>query len=328
MFDYQSLYAVLEGSPLAEWTQTLRDQIEATLANPAHKSFPEWRKALAHLPVLEPDAIHLQRDNITIETFQALPDETLEGLRRSLEQFKPWRKGPFDLHGIVIETEWRSDFKWKRLAPHIQPLKNRHVLDVGCGSGYHCWRMVGEGAKLALGIDTSLLYLCQYWAVRHLLGQAANRLPAYVVPLGIDDLPDRMAFDTVFSMGVLYHRRSPLDHLIHLRKLLRKGGELVLETLVIEGDGNAVLVPRERYAQMRNVWFIPSVDALTIWLQRCGFTDVTVADVTATTPDEQRKTEWLDSHSLDAFLNPKDPSMTVEGYPAPLRALLTARRPD
>ncbi|PMC22346.1 tRNA 5-methoxyuridine(34)/uridine 5-oxyacetic acid(34) synthase CmoB, partial [Klebsiella aerogenes] len=44
-------------------------------------------------------------------------------------------------------------------------------------------------------------------------------------------------------MGVLYHRRSPLDHLWQLKDQLAPGGELVLETLVIEGDENTVLVP-------------------------------------------------------------------------------------
>lgn len=63
-------------------------------------------------------------------------------------------------------------------------------------------------------------------------------------------------------MGVLYHRRSPLEHLWQLKDQLVQDGELVLETLVVEGDENTVLVPGDRYAQMRNVYFIPSALAL------------------------------------------------------------------
>ncbi|MEQ4529934.1 MAG: tRNA 5-methoxyuridine(34)/uridine 5-oxyacetic acid(34) synthase CmoB, partial [Mixta sp.] len=146
-------------------------------------------------------------------------------------------------------------------------------------------------------------------------------------PVGIEQLPELKAFDTVFSMGVLYHRRSPLDHLYQLKNQLVSGGELVLETLVIEGDEHDVLVPGERYAQMRNVWFIPSAAALARWLEKCGFVDVRIVDYSRTTTEEQRRTDWMTTESLADFLDPNDHSKTVEGYPAPLRAVLVARKP-
>jgi len=148
-----------------------------------------------------------------------------------------------------------------------------------------------------------------------------------VLPLGIEDLPENLeGFDTVFSMGVLYHRRSPFEHLLRLKDLLRVGGELVIETLVIEGDEDAVLVPEDRYAKMRNVWFIPSPAALTKWLKRSGFKDVELVDVTSTTTEEQRSTAWMRFESLTDYLNPENPSQTLEGYPAPRRAILIAKR--
>ncbi|EYH95419.1 tRNA mo(5)U34 methyltransferase, partial [Salmonella enterica subsp. enterica serovar Heidelberg str. N4541] len=171
----------------------------------------------------------------------------------------PWRKGPFSLYGVDIDTEWRSDWKWDRVLPHLSDLTGRTILDVGCGSGYHLWRMIGAGAHLAVGIDPTQLFLCQFEAVRKLLG---NDQRAHLLPLGIEQLPALKAFDTVFSMGVLYHRRSPLEHLWQLKDQLVNEGELVLETLVVDGDENTVLVPGDRYAQMRNVYFIPSAPAL------------------------------------------------------------------
>ncbi len=131
-----------------------------------------------------------------------------------------------------IDTEWRSDWKWDRVLPHISSLKDRYVLDVGCGSGYHMWRMLGQDAKFVVGIDPTELFLCQFEAVRKLLGDDQR---AHLLPLGIEQLPELKAFDTVFSMGVLYHRRSPLDHLWQLKNQLVSEGELVLESLVIEG---------------------------------------------------------------------------------------------
>jgi tRNA (mo5U34)-methyltransferase len=168
------------------------------------------------------------------------------------------------------------------------------------------------------------LFLVQFEAVRKLLNDDRR---AHMLPLGIEQLPVLQAFDTVFSMGVLYHRRSPLDHLLQLKNQLVSGGELVLETLVIEGDVNQVLVPGERYAQMRNVFFIPSAEALKSWLEKSGFVDVRIVDFALTTTEEQRRTDWMTSESLAEFLDPDDPSKTVEGYPAPLRAVLVATKP-
>ncbi|MEW8183876.1 MAG: tRNA 5-methoxyuridine(34)/uridine 5-oxyacetic acid(34) synthase CmoB, partial [Candidatus Thiodiazotropha endolucinida] len=132
--------------------------------------------------------------------------------------------------------------------------------------------------------------------------------------------------DTVFSMGVFYHRQSPFAHLAELKGALRNGGELVLETLVIEGCENQVLVPRGRYAKMRNVWFIPSTETLHLWLERAGFNQVKMIDVSVTTIEEQRATEWMRFESLADYLDPADRSLTIEGYPAPRRAVFVARQ--
>ena len=104
------------------------------------------------------------------------------------------------------------------------------------------------------------------------------------------------------------------------------GGELVLETLIIDGGPNEVLVPGERYAQMRNVWFIPSAAALVGWLEKCGFENVRIVDQSLTTTDEQRRTPWMRNDSLAEFLDPTDPTLTIEGHPAPKRAVLVASR--
>jgi len=181
--------------------------------------------------------------------------------------------------------------------------------------------MRGEGANFVVGIDPSDLFLCQFQAIKH-YHQDDN---VHLLPLGVEALPELKAFDTVFSMGVLYHRRSPIDFLAQLKAQLRPGGELVLETLVVEGDEHTVLVPTDRYAKMRNVWFIPSTAALKLWMERVGFKDVQVKDCAITTLEEQRKTQWMENESLVDFLDPNDTSKTIEGYPAPLRAILTAK---
>lgn len=287
-----------------------------------HGDYPRWLAALQELPEVAPDGIEL-RDRVRIGSSAQLSAAERDNLRAALMGLHPWRKGPFELFGLLVDTEWRSDWKWERLAPHIASLEGRTVLDVGCGNGYHCWRMAGAGAAFVLGIDPHLLYTLQYWALRRYVPAPA----VHVLPLSLEELPDNLqAFDTVFSMGVLYHRRSPFDHLLNLRAALKPGGQLVLETLVIDGGPDHALVPPERYARMPNVWFLPTCNTLAAWLEKVGYTEVRLVDVTATSTDEQRATAWMTFESLPEALDAADPSRTVEGHPAPKRAIFVAHR--
>jgi len=323
--DYRRFYQELKDSPLSPWRESLQTRVDAALHDRRHGKMPEWLSWLARLPALTAASVALDRDAVCIGDRSELTEAQRLALLQTLQLFHPWRKGPFSVFGIDIDTEWRSDWKWSRINTHIHPLHGRRVLDVGCGSGYHVLRMLGAGAQMAIGIDPTMLYVMQFQALKHFI-PTCN---AFVLPLRSEDLPQGVqAFDTVFSMGVLYHCRSPMDHLRELRGQLRTGGELVLETLVINGGPQDVLVPLQRYAKMRNVWFIPSTAALTIWLQRCGFTNVRVVDITTTTLDEQRSTEWMRFESLADFLDPDDRTKTIEGYPSPCRATLCASACD
>lgn len=322
MFNFANVYQLLaQDTRLQPWLNILPQQL-TDWQNAEHGDFDRWLRALNKIQTDTPDIIEL-KESVSVSNNEPLPPGERKKLENLLRTFHPWRKGPYHLHGIHIDTEWRSDWKWDRVLPHISPLKNRSVLDVGCGNGYHMWRMLGEGARLCIGIDPSHLFLVQFEAVRRLMGDDQR---AHLLPLGIEQLPELNAFDTVFSMGVLYHRRSPLDHLLQLRNQLVPGGELILETLVIEGDENAVLVPVDRYAQMRNVYFFPSAKALKVWLEKTGFEDVRIVDENTTTTGEQRTTSWMTHNSLPDYLDPNDPSKTVEGYPAPRRAILVAKK--
>ncbi|MFM8444271.1 MAG: tRNA 5-methoxyuridine(34)/uridine 5-oxyacetic acid(34) synthase CmoB [Methylococcus sp.] len=307
---------------LTPWAQRLPEQLHRAFSADRHGDWGRWLNILQQLPVMPAEGCRLDAAAITVEG----PCDT--GLRQRLESLlrglHPWRKGPYRLFGIHIDTEWRSDLKWDRLAAALTPLPGRTVLDVGCGSGYHAWRMLGAGAARVIGVDPTLLSVAQFLAIKHFVGPR----PVDVLPIGIDEVPPNLrVFDTVFSMGVLYHRRSPLDHLLELKGCLRQGGELVLESLVIEGGPGEVLVPEDRYAQMRNVWFIPSCLTLESWLKRCGYRNIRLADVSRTTSEEQRTTDWMRFQSLADFLDPTDSQRTVEGLPAPQRAIFLAESP-
>lgn len=318
-FDLDRLSQELANTPLQAWTEFLPTQLAAKVED-GHGDLERWLAAVDRLPELQAAAAELgERFNLE----GACDEHTRTQLEQALQGLIPWRKGPFHLFGVHIDTEWRSDWKWQRVSPHID-LVGKRILDVGCGNGYYQWRMLGAGARSVVGVDPNWLFFCQFLAMKRYLPD----LPAWHLPFALEDLPEKLeGFDTVFSMGVLYHRRSPIDHLLALKDCLRRGGELVLETLVVEGDVNTVLVPEDRYAQMRNVWFLPSVPALELWLRRAGFTDVRSVDISRTSVDEQRATEWMRYQSLPDFLDPDDSSRTLEGLPAPLRATLVARKP-
>jgi len=318
------LFELMRGTELEAWLPILSEQIKQGLCNDTYGKLAGWRKALTELPEIVAKKIELNSQHVAIYPQIKLKDIELENLKTTLQQLMPWRKGPYLIHGVEIDTEWRSDLKWQRLADKIQPLAGRTVLDVGCGNGYHGWRMRGMGADLVIGIDPSPLFVMQFQALQHFIND--DRM--FVLPLGIEAVPENLnAFDTVFSMGVFYHRKSPMDHLYQLKHCLKSGGELVLETLVIPGDEFQVLMPEDRYAQMRNVWFLPSSKAMIKWLQRSGFKNVKLIDENITSLDEQRTTGWMQFHSLKNFLDPNDNTKTIEGYPAPLRAAFTAEAP-
>lgn len=321
ILDYTPLIERLNNDGIDALANSLPEVLKAGLDAHRYGDIPRWQQALEDLPDIAISSTDIASSTVRAGLATDCDDAQSSQLHNALMGLHPWRKGPFEIAGISIDTEWRSDFKWDRLKGKIQPLAGRNVLDVGCGSGYHCWRMAAESAKLVVGIDPTPLFVMQYWALQKYLQNPS----VWVVPMRMEVLPPKLqAFDTVFSMGILYHRRSPFDHLQELRDALVSGGQLVLETLVIEGDEGEVLVPEGRYSKMGNVWFIPSVPTLCSWLVKMKFRDIEVLDVSTTTINEQRATDWMTFQSLTDFLDPNDSSKTIEGYPAPRRAVVVA----
>lgn len=322
MIDYQPLFHALRNTPLEHWLDNLPQALNQRLDTTNHGDLARWQAALEQIPSLPQASIELQH-GVRIGHPEAIDESTQAALRQALQGLHPWRKGPFELFGVHIDTEWRSDWKWQRVAPHLD-LRGKRILDVGCGNGYYMWRMWQAGAQLVVGVDPNLLFLNQFLAIRRFMPEA----PVWQLPFTLEELPEPTdGFDAVFSMGVLYHRRAPIDHLLQLKACLRPGGELVMETLVVEGDAQQCLVPEDRYAQMRNVWFLPSVPLLERFLRRAGFQDVRCVDQAHTSTEEQRSTDWMRFQSLPDFLDPENPALTREGYPAPLRAVVLARKP-
>jgi tRNA (mo5U34)-methyltransferase len=257
------------------------------------------------------DKVEVQIPNLSEEDAQQIKETAL--------LMKPWRKGPFQINDLFIDSEWQSQIKYNLLEPYFD-IKGKVVGDIGCNNGYYLFRMLTQEPKKLIGFDPSAIYYSQFQFMNHFIKSDIR----YEM-LGVEHVEFyEHKFDTLFCLGVLYHRSDPVAMLKSLFKGLNKGGELILDTFMIDGEGEMCLTPRDRYSKIPNIYFVPTVNALKNWCYRAGFETVEVLEIMKTEANEQRKTEWIDTQSLEDFLDPNDDNKTVEGYPAPKRVYIKA----
>jgi len=273
------------------------------------KNIKPLREALATLPDVS-CTVSLE-DTVTVKTDDKIDHDQIAAVARMM---MPWRKGPFDLFGLFIDTEWQSFMKYNLLRPHFN-LKGKRVADIGCNNGYYLFRMQEDAPAALVGFDPSALYKTQFDFIDHFVKSDIK----YEL-LGVEHLPFyEEKFDIIFCLGVLYHRSDPVAMLKQLFKGLENSGEVILDTFMIDGDEEMALCPQGSYSKIPNIYFVPTIPALKNWCLRAGFSGFEVLETSVTDAQEQRKTEWIEGQSLEDFLDPDDPTKTVEGYPAPKR---------
>lgn len=230
---------------------------------------------------------------------------------------RSWRKGPFKIDDIFIDSEWRSFVKFNILKPHLD-LCGKIVGDIGCNNGYYLFKMLPFKPKKLVGFDPSAMTFLQFSFInRFVRSNIAYEL------LGVEHLPFyEHKFDTLFCLGVIYHRSDPIKMLKELKSSLNTGGELFLDTMYIDMQGDFALTPKQTYSKISNIYFVPTISALINWCERAKFKNIEILATKETDFNEQRKTEWILGQSLENFLNPNDPKLTIEGYPAPRRVYL------
>lgn len=280
---------------------------------------PYW-EAIASLPSFKLAELSLG-DTVTVKFEEELSDKEERYIYETAKLMHPWRKGPFKISTTYIDSEWRSNLKYNLLRPHFN-LKDKVVGDIGCNNGYYLFKMMEDEPKRLVGFDPSAVTYCQFKFLNHFIGSSIT----YEL-LGVEHVQYyEHKFDVLFCLGVLYHRSDPIAMLKSLYKGLNKDGELILDTFMIDGEDEVCLTPRDRYSKMGNIYFIPTVNALMNWCYRAGFDEITVLDIVKTDSEEQRKTEWIKTESLSDFLDKEDHNKTVEGYPAPKRVYIKAKK--
>jgi tRNA (mo5U34)-methyltransferase len=290
--------------------------------NRAKGNFFKFSRIVTGMEDYQLSPTHKDKRAVMLGDAGDISQEEQNRLYKQLVQLCPWRKGPFNFFGIHIDSEWQSWMKWDRVLPHISPLKGRKILDIGSGNGYYMFRAAAHDPLMVLGLDPQSLFYFQYLAVQKYLKQPT----VFFLPITYKQLPVLGPyFNTVFLMGILYHRPNPIQVLQKIHESMEKHGELVVENLVLNSRDHLCLFPDKRYGKMRNVYFIPDLAVMESWLIRAGFTNIRCVDVTKTSMEEQRRTRWIQTESLNDFLDPHNPAKTVEGYPAPVRAVFIAQ---
>ena len=318
--------------PLAQYANQIRYEEILAIREEREKMLftPHWEKVrdpLSRLEIPTRDFDVCTDDNIVrVGKAGDLANDQDKALREAIQAMIPWRKGPFEFFGETIDAEWRSDLKWDRISSTLGDLTNQRVIDIGCNNGYYMFRALSANPRLLYGIDPSERTLYQFELFQRFLQEPRLQYDL----LGIEHVPlFPRFFDLALCMGILYHHRNPYQMLMDVRDCLRPGGVLIMENIVIPGDEPISLCIPDRYAMMRNVYFISTLPALEIWMKRSGFIDLEVLDMTKVTFEEQRRTPYAPYQSLEDFLDPEDPEKTVEGFPAPYRAVVKGyRRPD
>ena len=283
------------------------------------KNIKPMREALKQLESIKlPNDLKITLDDwVSVGDKNDLSKEDQNIIYNSAKALIPWRKGPFDIFGLKIDSEWQSNIKYNLLRPYFN-LKDKCVADVGCNNGYYMFRMLEDKPKKIVGFDPSAIFKTQFDFVNHFIKSDIK----YEM-LGVEHLEYyETKFDFIFMLGVLYHRSDPIASLKSLNRALNKNGEIIVDSFMIDGDDEVCLVPKDRYAMIPNIYFIPTINCFKNWLRRAGFKDIEVLEVTKTDSKEQRSTNWTFEMSLDNFLDPNDKNKTIEGYAAPKRVYL------
>ena len=296
----------------------LKQEREARLFDP---SMASYRQAAQAIQAFHPSSLTLSDAIITIGQAEDIEDR--KALETILRTFCPWKKGPFNCFGTLIDAEWRSDWKWERLRPHITPLGNRTVADIGCHNGYFMFRMSHENPRRVIGFEPVPKHFWNFQLLQNVI--QCDRLNFEL--LGVEHIHlFTHFFDSIFCLGILYHHTDPVGLLRKIHQALAPKGELIVDCQGIPGEMPVALTPAKRYANAKGIWFLPTQSCLEHWMRRAGFQHVRVVFAEPLSVQEQRRTSWANIDSLAEFLDPSDPTRTIEGYPAPWRYYAIAQK--
>ncbi|MBT7543393.1 MAG: tRNA 5-methoxyuridine(34)/uridine 5-oxyacetic acid(34) synthase CmoB [Gammaproteobacteria bacterium] len=287
-----------------------------------HGNLPKWLDILDSLPDLNTDFLDVTSDSIEIGRTDEISNSQRTILKKKLLKLNPWRKGPFHLFGLHIDSEWRSEKKWNRIKNYLPNLMGKSIGDLGCSNGYYSYRLLNFNPKIIIGLDKTPLFIMQFLATKL---YARNLQNIIILPTTAEDFVyKKFNFDLLLSMGILYHSKNSATHIEALNSLLKKNGTLFLETIISLTKDNLNITKGQTYAGMKNIGTIYTIDNLRKLMIENGFKNIECIDESFTNSSEQRSTEWMTGKSFKDFILPN--GKTIEGFLPVCRAIFIAQK--
>ena len=282
----------------------------------------KWFNIINELPEISTNTIEFSKNHIVIGKESEINSSQKEILEENLLKLNPWRKGPFKLFGLEIDSEWRSDKKWERIKNFLPNKKGLRICDLGCSNGYYAYKLMNLEPDLIVGLDKTPLFIMQFFATKY---YAKKLQELIILPCMAEEFTqEKIDFDLLLSMGILYHAKDPEIHIETLNKLLKSKGFLILETIISLSKENIKINKDQTYAGMKNIGTIFTKDNLIKLINLYGFKNVEFVDQSYTDSSEQRATKWMPGKSIKDFLLPN--GNTIEGYPPVCRAIFIAQK--
>ena len=267
--------------------------------------------------------VDYSKDAITIGQGIKLSESEIKILKEALLSMICWRKGPYQLFDLFLDSEWKDYLKWNLIKPYLKNIGKKVVADIGCNNGYFMFKMMEFDPQEIIGFDPYKIYHYQFDFLQHFIKESKIKM----LESGVEDLVTYPKyFDFILYMGVLYHRRKPLESLIHVFNSLKSGGQAIIETMILDGDDIAPVEIKDRYSKMKNVYLLTTQNGFINWLEQAGFVNIKIIGITKTSIEEQRSTEFSPFDSLESFLDPNDDTRTIEGYNRPTRIAAICQR--
>ena len=217
-----------------------------------------------------------------------------------LNELLPWAAATVDQEGRGIGGFWSATKRHAfqpLLDPRIArldatfPLKDRHVLEIGCFEGIHSLACLALGARLT-GVDSRIENVLKTQARLWFYGQRADLVLWNIEEGAPPTLP--ADWDVLHHIGVLYHVTNPVEHLNEA--LPRTRHAVLLDTHVARDEDSTsdsytvdgIAYRYQRYAEKRSdvspfagmkdhaKWLL--ADDLIAILQHNGFANVVLAE--------------------------------------------------
>ena len=136
ILDYLKAHQPRNGSINLEALLDLKIERSSWLDYPINKKFKDF--FIENNIQFKSEHNVFNQSHVEIGKSQELSSEDRERLIQYAKDFIPWRKGPFKFFEEELDAEWRSDFKWDRIAKNYDIaslIKDKTVLDIGCNDG-------------------------------------------------------------------------------------------------------------------------------------------------------------------------------------------------